>query len=387
MEDTRPYRRQRRSRRGSVRILPILVLGVVCILTVAGVWGYDRLPKMAENKFGPASIEITGFDRFLYSVRLFMNKEALTNPADPAGNVAPFDIELGESATSVALRLQHEGLIRDANAFRIFLVYSGLDRGIQAGRYEINPRLTAVEIGRALQDSTPQQVTFQILAGWRLEEIAAALPTSGLNVRPEDFLEAARNPAGREPDGWPELSTLEGFLLPGGYKIDRSVTTDELIHIFTSRFDESITADLRAAYEREGLSLAQAVTLASIVQRETMVTEEEPTIASVFINRLNAGMKLDSDASVQYAVGFNDGQNTWWTNPLSNDDLQKNSPYNTYISEGLPPGPICNPSLEALQAVAYPAQTAYFYFRARCDNSGRHVFVETYEQHLQNACP
>jgi UPF0755 protein len=98
-------------------------------------------------------------------------------------------------------------------------------------------------------------------------------------------------------------------------------------------------------------------------------------------------MKLDSDPTVQYALGYNTAAATWWTNPLSASDLQFDSPYNTYLYPGLPPGPICNPGLSALNAVAYPAQTPYYYFRAACDGSGRHAFAQTYEEHLRNACP
>jgi UPF0755 protein len=109
------------------------------------------------------------------------------------------------------------------------------------------------------------------------------------------------------------------------------------------------------------------------------------TIASVFYNRMAAGMKLDSDPTVQYALGFNDRKNTWWTNPLTSTDVD--SPYNTYLYPGLPPGPIDNPGLEALQAVANPQSTPYYYFRAACDGSGRHNFARTYQEHLKNACP
>ena len=98
-------------------------------------------------------------------------------------------------------------------------------------------------------------------------------------------------------------------------------------------------------------------------------------------------MKLDADPTVQYAVGYNSAQGTWWTNPLSHADLATDSPYNTYLYHGLPPGPIANPGLTALQAVAYPAQSPYYYFRALCDNSGRHIFAQTYAEHVANACP
>jgi UPF0755 protein len=126
--------------------------------------------------------------------------------------------------------------------------------------------------------------------------------------------------------------------------------------------------------------------LASIIEREAVVADERPIIASVFFNRLSAGMLLESDPTVQYALGQQpDGD--WWKSPLSLDDLALDSPYNTYRSAGLPPGPIANPGLSSLQAVANPADTPYFYFRAACDGSGRHAFAATFDEHLLNACP
>ncbi len=147
-----------------------------------------------------------------------------------------------------------------------------------------------------------------------------------------------------------------------------------------------LTPDLVNGFDKQGLTVYQAVTLASIVQREAVHDEESSLIASVYLNRLKIGMKLDADPTVQYALGFNSLQNTWWTNPLSADDLQFNSPYNTYIYTDLPPTPISNPGLTALNAVAYPAETSYYYFRAKCDGSGFHIFAETFEEHLANGC-
>ena len=118
-----------------------------------------------------------------------------------------------------------------------------------------------------------------------------------------------------------------------------------------------------------------------------MQAEEQPIIASVFLNRLSIGMRLETDPTVQYAIGLNPATGSWWKSPLALVDLQVDSPYNTSKINGLPPGPIASPALSALQAVAYPAQTPYYFFRARCDGSGLHLFAETFEGHLQNACP
>ncbi len=111
-----------------------------------------------------------------------------------------------------------------------------------------------------------------------------------------------------------------------------------------------------------------------------------PVIASVFINRLAAGMRLESDPTVQYALGFDGGSNNWWKVPLDVNDLGISSAYNTYLIAGLPPTAICSPGNEALEAIAHPANTGYYFFRALCDDSGRHAFAETYEEHLGNAC-
>ena len=144
---------------------------------------------------------------------------------------------------------------------------------------------------------------------------------------------------------------------------------------------------MKAGFEKQGLSVEQAVRLASIIEREALLDSEKPLIASVFLNRLVLGMKLEADPTVQYALGFNQTQDTWWTNPLSAENLKTDSPYTTYLYPDLPPGAICSPGLEALKAVAFPAQTTYYYFRATCDNSGQHNFAETFEEHVGNQCP
>ncbi|MGB7872793.1 MAG: endolytic transglycosylase MltG, partial [Anaerolineales bacterium] len=236
------------------------------------------------------------------------------------------------------------------------------------------------------QDATPKQVSFVILPGWRIEEIADSLATSGLSITSDEFLAAARSaPPGL--DYLPASASTEGFLYPDIYILPRTITAEELVDEFLRNFSLHLTLDLREGFTRQGLEVYQAVTLASIVQREAIVADERAQIASVFLNRLKADMKLDTDPTVQYALGYDASKGTWWTNPLSAVDLQIDSPYNTYLYTGLPPGPIANPSLSALRAVAFPAETPYYFFRARCDGSGLHVFSVTFEEHLQNGCP
>jgi UPF0755 protein len=360
-----------------------------CLALLAVGWLAIRVPALAAQTFGPASEKLSFNQQIYLSLQLLRNRDQLMSPADPNGSEMTFQVALGESPITIAQQLQTVGLVRDGGVFRNYLVYAGLDTTIQAGEYSLSARMSPYQIAHALQDATPAQVKFNILPGWRAEEIAAALPTSGLNITPQDFLEAIKNrPDGIDyPNGLPPDATLDGFLFPDSYELKRDLSSDQLVSIFVQDFDAHMDNDMQQGFERQGLNEFQAVTLASIVQREAIVEEEMPMIASVFLNRLSAGLKLDSDPTVQYALGYNQTENSWWTNPLSLDDLQVNSPYNTYQVQGLPPGPIANPGLNALRAVAFPAQTPYYYFRAACDHSGRHVFSETFAEHASKACP
>ena len=146
----------------------------------------------------------------------------------------------------------------------------------------------------------------------------------------------------------PASGSSEEFLYPDVYVLPRTMTADALVDEFVRNFSLHLTIDLHEGFTTKGLDLYQAVTLASIVQREAVVEEERAQIASVFYNRLRSDMKLDSDPTVQYALGFDPLQVTWWTNPLSLEDLQFNSPYNTYIYTGLPPGPMAKSLPERL---------------------------------------
>jgi len=365
----------------------LMMLGI-CL---GGVWvavTVGELPGMAAERFGPASPELSTFQHYRLAAQLLWQQVVLLSPADEDSEAVPFEITLGEDTSTIIQRLQEAGLIRDASAFRNYLIYRGYDTQLQAGQYSLSAALTPVEIAEALLDPTPNEVTFTILAGWRLEEIAASLPTSGLTITPQEFLQAASSvPAGYSfSEETPPGASLEGLLPPGTYTLQRSITVGELLDALLTVFDENVSEDIRQGLAQQGLTLYEGVILASVVQREAVLVEEQPTIASVFLNRLAIDMMMESDPTAQYALGYNGEQDSWWTNPLTQADLQVDSPYNTYLYPGLPPGPIAAPSLSALQAVAFPAQTPYYYFRAACDDSGRHNFATTFDEHLSNAC-
>lgn len=373
---------------GSLRLLVFVLFILLCVSLAGLAWAVQTIPQQAAREFGPADPNLTVLKRFSLSVQLLAKRDQVLGPVNLQAEVQPVTIEIGESTQRIAEKLEALKLVGNSETFLLYLVYSGLDKTIQAGRYQLSAAMSPLEIAHALQDATPSEVVFAILPGWRLEEIAAALPTSGLEITPETFLEMTKQPElSGLPREWVPSATLEGFLLPETYIVPRRISVNELIGVFVRRFQEALSPDLSRGFKSQGLDVFQAVTLASIVQREAVVSEEQPMIASVFLNRLNAGMSLDSDPTVQYALGFSSEGKTWWKNPLTWDDLQVNSPYNTYRNGGLPPGPICAPSVAALTAVAYPAQTPYYFFRAKCDGSGRHSFAVDYQEHINNACP
>jgi len=361
-------------------ILLFIIAIFACIFLVLG-----YIPAQASLKYGPPARGLSISDRIDYSARLLLHGSALTRSLDPNGVQQPFAIEPGESILSITTRLHEAGLIVDAEYLADYLIYTGYDTTLQAGQYILSPSQSIIDIARTLQDATPADITFGILPGWRMEEIAASLPTSGLDISPEAFLTAAQTPPQVLNLGLP--ITMEGFFLPDSYLLPRTSTVDDLLETIARNFALHITDDMRSGFNAQGLTLYQAVTLASIVERESIQNDEMPMIASVFINRLNAGMTLGSDPTVQYALGYNSAQNTWWTNPLSLDDLKFDSPFNTYIYAGLPPTPISNPGLDALNAVAFPSSSPYYYFQAKCDGSGFHTFAVTFEEHLANGCP
>lgn len=380
---------QNRTRARTKSCLGILVI-LACLVVVTGIILPKIILSQAEQTFGAASPQLSSVQRLYLAAFIQLQSKDLTQPNDPNGEELNISIDQGESVPSIIDKLWEAGLISNSGVFRSYLQYSGLDTSLKAGDYKLSPAMSPIEIASAIQSSVSADVTLTILPGWRSEEIANSIPTSGLNITSEEFYTAVHS----HPEGYSfstclEQDFLEGFLFPGSYTFSREANTtiNDLLPQILMNFEAHVTSELKAGFSTQGLNLCQAVSLASIVQREAVLAEEMPFIASVFYNRLNSGIALESDPTVQYALGYNQKQDTWWTNPLSLNDLKVNNPYNTYQNLGLPPGPISNPGIEALQAVAYPAQTSYYYFRSACDGSGRHMFAETFEEHVSNECP
>ncbi|HQN03795.1 MAG TPA: endolytic transglycosylase MltG [Anaerolineaceae bacterium] len=366
----------------------LLLSAALCLVIAAITWVVLTIPDRAAASFGPASPALGNFQLYSYAFRLEFQKEKLLSPVKTDLHELKVTIKEGDSIQVIADTIDQSGLLADRDLFIDYLVYSGLDTRIQAGNHTLTSQMNAVEIAQELIDPNPDEVIFGLLAGWRVEEIATLIPASGLNFNSEDFLERVQNPSGLvDNDFWGSPSTLEGLLAPGEFTVRRDTNLDDFLLQLKNRQMLNFTPGLIDRLAEQGLTPYEGLILASIVEREAVVDEEKPMIASVFLNRLAIGMRLDSDPTVQYAAGYNAIQATWWSNPISWEQLQIDSPYNTYIYSGLPPAPICTPSLKAIEAVAFPEDSLYYYFRAACDGSGKHLFAETYEEHLLNECP
>jgi len=345
------------------------------------------LPSSTANLFGEPDPGLDTSQRILLSARLLMHRKSLTTYLELGDHPITFSINTGESASMVAEKLETMGIISDADPLVDYWLYKGLDRLIQSGVYLIQPDTTLLSIAINLVNNYPEEIHFAFLAGWRIEEIENLLRTTGIFPHDVGFREVEK--ASIENCFPPELRTLssvEGFLFPGVYQLPKNLFQEEILCSFSNRFFKSIPPNYEDLVNTQGLTFYEAVILASIVQREVINAEEAPIVAGIFINRLNAHMPLQSDPTVQYAIALDFEHSNWWKSPLESTDLQIDSPYNTYLNNGLPPSPICSPDINSLLAIAFPKRTNFLYFRASCDESGTHIFSETYQQHVEAAC-
>lgn len=302
---------------------------------------------------------------------------------DPAE--VPFTVEPGESALSVAQKLETMGLISDAQLFRRFLSYNNLDVSLEAGDYILRKNMNMIALGQALQKAKFEEVEVSIPEGWRAEQIAQMLTDEEI-MDGSAFLAAMREGAAVEHNilfDRPGGQSYEGYLFPDTYRLPIPAKPEDLIERMLDNLAAKLPANAIELASRQGLSLYQVLIVASIVEREAVVAEERPTIASVYLNRIKQGMYLQADPTVQYAMGYQPEQDQWWKTPVTLEEYSGvNSPYNTYLNPGLPPGPIANPGIDSITAVLQPADTPYLFFVAYGD--GAHVFAETFEEHEKN---
>ena len=285
-------------------------------------------------------------------------------------------IEPGSSTRGIGERLIAAGVIRDDVTFRAALWRSGRARSLQAGEFRFDRPMTPIEVidKIAKGDVYNRRITFP--EGLTIQEMARIVEQQGFGTAAA-FTEAARDiTAIRDID--PEAKDLEGYLFPETYSLPRETTPTRLVELMVGRFRQLFTRQKQESAQALGLTPRQAVTLASLVEKETAVASERPIVAAVYLNRLKIGMAMQADPTVIYALqraGRYDGN-------LRRDDLAFDSPYNTYRYPGLPPGPIASPGLASLDAAVAPANVDYLYFVSR--NDGSHVFARTLAEHNEN---
>ena len=305
-------------------------------------------------------------------------------PIATGGAPVNVTVQQGESANAIGSKLQELGVIRSRRLFEVLVGLTGVQNSLEAGEYEFDPGTTAIEAVRRIASGRTASRSVLVPEGRRVEEVAAIVEKAGLTDQ-QSFLDSLLNHAFYTE---PFLSQtggagFEGYLFPARYEFSRGATAGQIIDAMLQGFQTNVADKIQL--EGQNLTLSEVVTLASIVEREAATASERPIIASVFLNRLKAGIPLQADPTVQYAIARDNdsvAKYGWWKKALTLDDLKVDSPYNTYINAGLPPGPIANPGLDSIEAVIRPAQTNYLFFVAK--NDGTHVFAETLQEHQRN---
>ena len=292
----------------------------------------------------------------------------------PVGEDVTVYFPFGTKTADIFRRLDTEGVVRPAWLAEAYYRLARSAMSLQAGEYRFSrPTSLSIVISRMAHGDVLKH-TIVVPEGLTAEETFELFWSRGIS-RPEAFRHALVNPqlitsiARGAPD-------LEGFLFPDTYVVTRSTSARQIVETMLANFRRHFTPEMRARAQAIGISERQAVILASIVQKETSLDREEPIIAGVYWNRLRHRMRLQADPTVTYALK-RDGK---WTGTLYRSDYGYESPFNTYLVDGLPPGPICNPGFDALRAATAPAATEFLYFVA--DRTGGHTFSRTFQEHL-----
>ena len=275
-------------------------------------------------------------------------------------------IEKGQTGTEIADMLFERGLIRSTQGFKLWLYLSGTNDKLQTGHYQIPNKVTVHELISLLQEGHVESIRVTIPEGYTVGDIAIVLEKNQI-MKAKDFLAEAKTYVpypymkGTKPATYP----VEGFLFPSTYEIPVGATPRDVIQMMADEMNRYLTPAVKKQIQAQHMSIHDFVTLASIVER--------PTIAGVFKKRLAHGIPLQSDATISYVLGYAKEN-------VTIGDTQLQSPYNTYVSKGLPPGPIANPGKKALDAVLHSENTDYLYFVA--DKEGHNHFSKSYEEHL-----
>jgi UPF0755 protein len=319
------------------------------------------------------------------------------------GKVVRMKVSDTDTNKSFARDLEKKGLIEHTFVFEGYVRANSYE--VKPGIYELRVGMSAFEIADIVTGkSTPEAasnderddqqddedakvITIAVPEGWRTEQIAEELVKKGWQGTTEEFMDAVEN---FDTSGYDFLESrnnevnpksLEGFLFPDTYDIAENAPAEDLIQKMLDNFGNKVTPEMRDRADQMNLSLYDVLIFASLVEREARIGDERPTIADVYLNRYEQGMKMEADPTVQYGMGK---EGDWWPVPTGDDLHSVDSPYNTYENDGLPPGPICNPGMASIDAVLNPGGTTNLFFVLANPDTGEHVFTDDYNQQLAN---
>lgn len=292
------------------------------------------------------------------------------------------EIPSGSTTNDIADILFESNLIKNKLTFKYYAEKTGRDSQLKAGSYVLSKNMNADELLQVLikGGSSGNTANITIIEGLILEDAALSISEQlGLNY---DKLFEILNKAEMFKDDFefikdnPEINNLQGFLMPDTYNVYINSSEEDIVKIMLSQFDEFYLAEIKNKLENSKLSFLEIINLASIVEKEALLDDERDEVAAVFLNRIDIGMKLQSCATVNYALGE-------WKERLTYEDIAVDSPYNTYLVEGLPPTPINSPGRVSILGVLEPADVDYLFFVAKGD--GSHYFSKNYDEHIEAA--
>ncbi|MDD3887154.1 MAG: endolytic transglycosylase MltG [Patescibacteria group bacterium] len=304
-----------------------------------------------------------------------------------------FNVERGESVSLMAKKLHDQNLISNEFYFKTYIFLKRANKKVNPGKYELNQKMSIADIaGMVTGNKSSQQQKIVIIEGWNSKQIADYLAdlyaknNASKNVKydelkndfQEKFLAEVNNPQKYNYDflaDKPKDASLEGYLYPDTYFVYVDSNPETIIRKMLDNFVQKVTKKIIEQAKNQNMSLYEVLTLASIIQKEVKTPEEMKLAAGLYFNRLKADKALESDSTITYFTGNYDSR-------ASAKDLQIKSPYNTYTHKGLPPGPISNPSLIAIEAVLNPTESDYMYFIT--DKNGKAIFSETGQEHVEN---
>lgn len=309
-------------------------------------------------------------------------------PTAASSEPVAYTLAEGTSTAKLAGDLESKGIIRNDFAFRMYLRWNNEGKAFKAGDYEFTPGMTYEQIVTKLNNAevvVPKTMKFTIPEGYTVTQIADKLSSAGYVDR-DEFLKLVDDPSQfkqardwKVPTGNGILHPLEGYLFPATYDLPLDSTPQDVIAnmLAGTRSNLATIDNFDQKLKARSMTLHQLLTEASLIEREVVVPDERAEVAGVINNRIKQGMRLQIDATVQYALGKQKQR-------LLYSDLKIDSPYNTYLHDGLPPGPIANPGIEAIKAALEPKTSDYLYYVTKKDGSGGHLFAKTYAEHQKN---